>query len=175
MQRLINSLLDINRLEAGQPIANRKPTPVTELVNDAVDAVKPNCESRRQTLLISLDSDLPPVFVDADMVRRVLINLLENATKYTPSDSKIEIGARSEGGTVTFWVQDYGQGIPDEAQERIFDRFVRLQGERFPRGLGLGLSFCRLAVQAHGGKIWVESQMGQGSRFVFLLPVAKSS
>lgn len=175
MQRLINSLLDINRLEAGQPIANRKLTVVPELVQEAVEAVKPNCDSKRQTILVKTDLDLPSVFVDADMVRRVLINLLENASKYTPSDTNIEIGAQLEGEEILFWVQDNGEGIPPEAQEKIFDRFVRLQGERFPRGLGLGLAFCRLAVQAHGGKIWVESQEGRGSRFMFKLPAAKST
>ena len=76
---------------------------------------------------------------------------------------------------MTLWVEDTGQGIPPESREYIFEKFARLQGERFPKGLGLGLAFCRLAVQAHGGKIWVENPPGSGSRFMFTLPAAKNT
>jgi signal transduction histidine kinase len=111
------------------------------------------------------------VLVDQDMVRRVVTNLLENASKYSPSGCNIEIGAHQHDDLVYIWVQDHGQGIPASEHERIFDKFTRLKTENGPKGLGLGLAYCRLAIQAHGGKIWVESELGVGSRFIFTLPV----
>jgi PAS domain S-box-containing protein len=170
MQRLISSLLDINRLEAGQPIANQQVTNAADLLSDAVDAIRPVIESKQQSVEIKIAADFPRIRVDADMIRRVLINLLENATKFTPMEGKIQVGGERQGSGVRLWVKDSGAGIPAEATEHIFDKFIRLQAERVPKGVGLGLAFCRLAVQAHGGKIWVESQPGAGSCFIFTLP-----
>jgi len=171
LQRLISSLLDINRLEAGQPIINKRSVQPRVLVNEAVDATHTLAESKRQQLSVVLDDDLPVISVDVDMIRRVLINLIENAIKYTPMQGAIEVGSRREGEMIRFWVRDNGPGIPQDALELIFEKFNRLQGERYPKGLGLGLAFCRLAVRAHGGKIWVESTLGEGSHFIFLLPI----
>lgn len=100
----------------------------------------------------------------------MLINLLENASKYSPVQSSLEIGATSDEDWVKLWVQDNGPGIPEERRDYIFEKFARLQPNQFPKGVGLGLAFCQLAVQSHGGKIWVESPPAQGSRFVFTLP-----
>jgi signal transduction histidine kinase len=109
------------------------------------------------------------------MIRRVLINLLENAIKYTKTGTHIEIGAKRDGSAVQFWVQDEGPGVPLADQKRIFEKFARLKaGSHRPTGLGIGLAFCRTAVQAHGGTIWIESEEGRGSRFVFTLPVKAS-
>ncbi|KPL84354.1 hypothetical protein SE15_04335 [Thermanaerothrix daxensis] len=171
LQRLISSLLDINRLEAGQPITNRKPIHPQALIQEAREAVQPLLESKQQTLELELPSSLPVVWVDGDMIRRVLINLLENAIKFTPTGGKLRLGGSAQEDYVQLWVQDNGPGIDPAYHEVIFEKFSRLQGERYPRGLGLGLAFCQLAVQAHGGKIWVESETGKGSRFVFTLPV----
>jgi signal transduction histidine kinase len=107
------------------------------------------------------------------MIRRVLINLLENASKFTPPEGKIELGARRDNGWVQMWIKDNGPGIPFADQESIFNKFTRLKGEGYSTGLGIGLAFCRLAVEGHGGKIRVESQSGQGSKFILTLPVAK--
>jgi signal transduction histidine kinase len=108
------------------------------------------------------------------MIRRVVTNLLENASKYSPQGSKIEVGARQEGDQIQVWVKDNGSGIPASEHERIFDRFTRLKTENTPKGLGLGLAYCRLAIQAHGGNIWVDSEVGAGSRFTFSLPSVQS-
>lgn len=175
IQRLTNSLLDVNRLEAGQSIGRLVPTAVIDLVEGALETVLPLAESKQQQLRSSVDVKLPPVLVDADMIRRVLTNLLENAIKYTPVGCHIEVGASAADGLVQFRVQDDGPGIPVSEHERIFEKFTRLNLRQAPKGLGLGLAYCRLAVQAHGGRIWVESEPGAGARFIFTLPVAHGS
>ncbi len=175
LQRLISSLLDINRLEAGQPITNRREVDPHPLAEEALEAVRMLAESKGQTLQFEAPASLPAIQADADMLRRVLINLLENAVKFTPFNGTIQVGCAPEGAWLRFWVQDSGPGIPEEALEIIFDKFTRLQADRYPKGLGLGLAFCRLAVQAHGGKIWAESQPGAGSRFAFTIPVAAAA
>ncbi len=175
IQRLTSSLLDLRRLEAGQPIANQQPISPASLCNEAVDVVTPILANKNQQISLLLPEDLPLVWVDADMIRRVLTNLLENAVKYTPAGSQISIGAQKSADQVLMWVQDTGPGIPPSEQERIFDKFTRLHGRTGPRGFGLGLAFCRLAVEAHGGRIWVESSPESGACFKFTLPIAASS
>jgi len=173
MQRMISSLLDIERLESGQPISNQKETILDDLINDAMQTIMPVIENKMQTLTVKISPEMPALWVDADMIRRVLINLLENAAKFTPNGGEIVIGGSCPDNQVHLWVQDNGPGIPEVARELIFDKFSRLKTENSPKGLGLGLAFCRLAVEAHGGKIWVESKMGAGSHFEFTLPVFK--
>jgi two-component system, NtrC family, sensor histidine kinase KinB len=172
IQRLVSSLLDINRFESGQKVGAQKAVSVALLMKDATEAVMPMMESRHQTLTNALPSKLPQVWVDGDMIRRVFINLLENASKFTQSLGKIEVGARAEERWVQIWIQDNGAGIPAGEQDRIFDKFARLKGGQGTGGLGIGLAFCRLAIQGHGGKIWVESKPGEGSKFILTLPVA---
>jgi signal transduction histidine kinase len=106
------------------------------------------------------------------MIRRVLINLIENACKFTPPEGKVQVGAIRVGSWVQMWVKDSGPGIPPSDQERIFEKYTRLQTPGAPKGLGLGLAFCQLAVNAHKGKIWVVSQPQSGSQFLLTLPVA---
>jgi PAS domain S-box-containing protein len=171
MQRLIATLLDIYRLEAGQPITNRKQVEVFPLVYEALDAIQPVVENKGQEMKVQIEEGLPPVWIDADMIRRVIINLLDNATKFTLFKGEIILAVRRSGKILEFSVSDNGPGIPPDKAELIFDKFARLQVERFPKGLGLGLAFCKLAVRSHGGDIWVSSQLGVGSRFFFSLPV----
>jgi K+-sensing histidine kinase KdpD len=172
MHRLINSLLDINRLEAGQPIIIKKTVDIRELATDAKDAVLVNIEGRRQILNLAFAKKLPPVQVDIDMIRRVMINLLENAAKFTPSEGVVTMGAEPSKKDVRVWVDDEGPGIPLNMRPMIFEKFNRLPAEGSPKGIGLGLAFCKLAIEAHGGKIWVETRTPKGSRFIFTLPLA---
>jgi signal transduction histidine kinase len=109
--------------------------------------------------------------VDEDMARRVLINLMENSSKFTPTEGEIRVGAKHEGEWVQLWVSDTGPGIAPADQEHVFDKFTRLRGSNKP-GLGIGLTFCRLAVVGHGGRIWIESDSGKGAVFHFTFPVA---
>jgi signal transduction histidine kinase len=172
IQRLVSSLLDVNRLESGQPVVNHKVVETLPLIERAIADVDPVAHGRRQSISSDLPVELPSIWVDEDMARRVLINLMENAVKFTPPEGKLEVGARHEEGWVRIWVKDNGPGIPAANQERIFDKFTRLQGTNKQSGLGIGLAFCRLAVLGHGGRIWVESEPGKGSTFHFTFPVA---
>lgn len=172
IQRLVSSLLDVNKLESGQPVADQKAVDALELMKSTIHDVTPVAEGRRQKLMSSLPNSLPSIWVDEDMARRVLINLMENASKFTPVAGVLEVGARDEGDWVHMWVRDNGPGIPVVEQERIFDKFTRLRGNSKAGGLGIGLAFCRLAVLGHGGHIWVESNPGEGATFHFTFPVA---
>jgi two-component system, NtrC family, sensor histidine kinase KinB len=171
VQRLINTLLDIRRLEAGQPITSRRWVDLRKLFEEVYEHIQPVIDTKRQQIELELEPTYPALWLDADMMRRVLANLLENASKFTPLQGQLFAGARLEGDSVLCWVRDTGAGIPSEAYDKIFDKFTSLQSDNMPRGLGLGLAFCRLAVIAHGGKIWVESEIGKGSTFYFTLPV----
>ena len=172
IQRLVNSLLDISRIESGQALQTQTTVKPQTLIQIAVEDVKPASAGRQQTIDVKVPDKLPNLWVDMDMLRRVLINLLENAIKFSRPESRIEIGARREGAWVQFWVLDQGIGIRAGEHDRIFDKFARIKSSSQPAGLGIGLAFCRLAVQAHGGRIWVESAEGQGSRFTFMLPAS---
>ena len=175
IQRLVNSLLDINRLETGQPIVDQNSIDPVALVRESLRDVEPASAARQQILTNNANSVLPLIWVDVDMIYRVFINLLENAIKFTPVGGRIEIGAQTnpDGLFVKFWVRDTGPGIPPADQERIFEKFTRLRGKNRPGGLGVGLAFCRLALQGHGGEIWVESEMDKGTTFWLTLPVAQ--
>lgn len=173
IQRLTNSLLDMSRLETGQPVINLFSISPVLLAVDAVEAVSPVAETKNQIINLKIRADTPPVMVDADMIRRVIINLLENAVKYSPPNGEISLGAVIETNQAIIWVQDSGPGIPAKEQEHIFDKFTRLNPEMSRKGFGLGLAYCRLAIEGHGGRIWVESDAGQGSRFCFTLPLAQ--
>ena len=171
IQRLTNSLLDMRRLEAGHAVGNFQPTSPLALAMEAVDAVLPTAQTKKQEIVMQLSPDLPQVWVDAEMIKRVLINLLENAVKYSPSESQIILGSQVNDEHVLIWVQDNGSGIPEADQNRIFDKFTRLHSQNGPRGFGLGLAYCRLAVEANGGRIWVENNPGGGSCFKLTMPI----
>lgn len=172
IQRLVASLLDINRLESGQEIIEPKAVAPTTIIRDVIEALLPGTKSREQKLHTALAEGLPKIRVDDDMIRRVLINLLENASKFTPVGGKLEIGAKKENDQwVRFWVADNGIGISPENHQRIFEKFARVKGQKKVSGLGVGLAFCRLAVEGHGGNIWVEEENPQGTRFNLTVPI----
>lgn len=174
IQRLTNSLLDISRLEAGQQVGNRQPTDILPIIQDACDLMRPVMENKQQHINLILPSKLNMVLVDADMVRRVIMNLLENASKYSPSGSMVQVGAKDSEEHVQIWVQDDGPGVPATERSRIFEKFTRLSlREQTTKGLGLGLAYCKLAVEAHAGRIWVESEPGEGACFIFTLPTTQ--
>lgn len=170
-QRLTTSLLDINRLEAGQKFGQRDWVNIESLLDYSISAVHFLTSEKHVYLSKESNVESISIWVDEDMIRRVIINLLENAVKFTPSKGKIWVGAKRMNDVILFWVRDFGPGISPANQEKIFKKFVRLQPQKKARGLGLGLAYCQLAVRAHGGEIWVESQPGEGACFKFTLPI----
>ncbi len=173
LQRLIDSLLDMHRLDSGQAVIKQKNTSLSELVVDALEIVAPMAEGKRQKINVLVPHELPEIWADSDMLRRVLINLIENATKYTPSDGQIFISAQQQDLFINVCIRDTGPGILPEDQDRVFNKYTRLKNKESIHGLGLGLAFCKLAIEAHGGKIWIESQKGEGTSFIFSIPVGK--
>jgi PAS domain S-box-containing protein len=170
--RLVESLLDLDRLETDRAVLNMSQASIGALIAEAVEEIHPTAEAKGQLLRLELPPRLPALEMDVDMIRRVLINLLENAIKYTRSGDQITVSASSTDDELLVSVADSGPGIPAEDLENIFDKFTRVSRDDRPKGLGLGLAFCRMAVEAHGGKIWVESEEGKGSAFSFTLPHA---
>lgn len=173
MRNLISSLLDISRLEAGQPIADHSRVSPADLIAAAQEAVLPILQQRRIRLILDLEPDLPDVDADADMIERVLINLLDNALKFTSPEQSLTITARHDttnAGNVLIAIADQGPGVPPPYRQAIFDKYYRIPGRHSGMGMGLGLAFCRLAVEAHGGRIWVDEAPGGGATFYFTLP-----
>ena len=142
------------------------------LVNGCVETSRFNANARGLEIRVDLQENAPAVRGDGAQLGEVLQNLLDNAVQYTPSGGKIEIKARANGHDVIFTVSDTGIGIPESDLERIFERFYRVDAARSREagGTGLGLAIARHIVEAHGGRIWVESAVGQGSRFHFSIP-----
>jgi len=175
IQRLVNSLLDINRLESGQQVVDQNSINPVDLVRESLHDVAPSANARQQNIQNKATGVLPLIWVDQDMIYRVFVNLVENAIKFTPVNGHIEVGAQTttDGAFVKFWVKDTGTGIPTADQDRIFEKFTRLRGKNRAGGLGVGLAFCKLAVNGHGGEIWVESEVDKGTTFWLTLPVSK--
>ncbi|MDY6878085.1 MAG: GAF domain-containing protein [Chloroflexota bacterium] len=176
LRNMVDSLLDISRLEAGQTRLDQQPHTLAALVHSATSLVSPLVDEAGLMLEIKVPDNLPPVEVDENLIERVLINLLDNAIKFTPLGGRITVMAQPENGAfVRCSIHDTGPGIPHDYLDRIFKRFVQIPGQNGRRqGTGLGLAFCRLAVEAHGGRIWVESEERRGSHFHFTLPTAQS-
>lgn len=178
---LINELLDLARIEAGHLTLERAPLDLQTLVAEVVDTTHALLRGRGILLRTSLPADLPRADADADRVRQILLNLLSNAVKFT-EEGAITISARAhtDAGAqsspypvVAISVRDTGIGIPLELQAKVFEEFGQVHGRRSRfRGTGLGLSIARRLVEAHGGRIWLESQPGMGSAFTFTLPIA---
>jgi NtrC-family two-component system sensor histidine kinase KinB len=173
--RILNDLLDLSRLESGASALSRVPTSAEELLNAMAAEIKPQVEAAGQRIIVQVGEGIELVAVDRDRIRHVFINLLTNASKYSPAGSEITLYAEgSPDGFVRFGVRDHGPGIPLESQGRVFEKFYRVPGQ-VKKGAGLGLALARELVLAHGGSIACTSVPGQGSDFHFLLPGAASA
>ena len=171
MDSLIRDLLDVTRIEAGRLNVETAPAEVDELLNDALGTLSPVANAKSIGLRLSTEQGLPMVSVDRERIRQALSNLIGNSVKFSPAGTAITLRAERADDHVIVSVSDQGPGMTDEQLSHAFDRFW--QSRRTDReGAGLGLAITRGIVEAHGGKIWVESKVGDGSTFHFTLPLA---
>jgi two-component system sensor histidine kinase KdpD len=167
LNRLVGNLLDMTRLESGAVRVRRDWQSLEEIVGAALARLDTRLRGRR--VAVDLPKDLPLVSIDGILIEQVLVNLLENAAKYTPADSVIEVNARLGADALTVAVSDRGPGLPAGSEARVFEKFYRT--ESGGGGVGLGLTICRGIVVAHGGRIWAENREGGGTAFRFTLPL----
>jgi len=194
MLEMVNTLLDISKMEQGRMNLNLEPLSPYAVVDKAIERLTAYAQQRQITLIQDLAVGLPPIEVDQEKIARVLQNLIDNAIKFSPTGSVVTIGARCltltdetedqqidiplslpalpAGTWLIYWVRDEGPGIPPQFHARIFEKFGQVQHQK-SQGTGLGLTFCKLAVEAHRGQIWLRSREGEGSIFAFALPVAR--
>ncbi len=173
MNRLIADLLDITRIEAGSLSVERTPLSPADLLVECMEAEGSLAAGASLSLRLEIADALPDILGDHDRLLQVLENLIGNAIKFTPAGGRITVSAKPRRNDVLFSVTDTGRGITDEAKQHVFDRFWQVsKGSR--EGAGLGLPIVRGIVEAHGGDIWVESELGHGSTFYFTIPCSRS-
>jgi two-component system phosphate regulon sensor histidine kinase PhoR len=174
LARLTEDLLELSRIEAGELKLEFQPVSVQQLVGSCAETVGMKAKAKNLEVELAIPEGLPKVRGDANRLQEVLQNLLDNAVQYTPPGGRVAASAAVSDGQVVITVADTGIGIPQAEQSRIFERFYRVDAARSREagGTGLGLSIARHIVEAHGGRIWVESAVGEGSRFHFSIPAA---
>jgi len=172
LNRLVGNLLDMTRVASGMLSPKKEWHPLDEVIGVALNRLESRLADR--DIQVTLPPLLPPVPLDAILVEQVLINLLENALKYTPFGTPIEISAIAKGDTVEIAISDRGPGVPAVYADKIFEKFYRLKPDISDGGTGLGLAICRGVVEAHGGRIWVQTRIGGGASFRFRLPIGES-
>jgi len=170
LEQMAQELLDLAQIESGQALVRLVPTPVAQLVNETVRRLAPQAAHKRQVMSVEVPPELV-VLADTEQMNRALGNLLHNAIKFTPPEGQVWVRARAAEGDVVIEVADTGPGIPPEDLPRVFERFFRADRARTGGGTGLGLAIAKHVVEAHGGKIWVESEgrAGRGAVFRFTL------
>lgn len=173
LERMVDDLRTLSRADAGELILTCRPTPVQDLVDQAIKAYRPQARKKDIQLLVEASPDLPDLNIDPDRIAQVLSNLLSNALRYTPQDGEITLSTKQTVGEVEIWVRDSGPGIDPEDLPNIFDRFYRTDKsrQRESGGSGLGLAIAKSIVEGHGGRIWAESESGDGTTIVIALPI----
>jgi signal transduction histidine kinase len=173
LSTLVDDLFELARLEAGDISWTLSQVGVAELIDETVEAFRPQAEQKGLLLTESVPSDVVPVRGNPEKLQRVLYNLMQNAVRHTPQDGTVTLRAERDDGFVRIEVADDGEGIPSDQAEHVFERFFRGgDGARNGTGAGLGLSISRAIVEAHGGRIWVEPGEQRGTRVFFTVPAA---
>jgi two-component system phosphate regulon sensor histidine kinase PhoR len=172
LNSLLEDLLSLSRLESANPGLCREPTPLADLLTNVIDDMRGRSTASEHVLSLTVDPAISLVPVDPIKITQVCENLLDNALKYTPSGSRVDVTARLLGSEVEVCVRDNGPGIPEADIPHIFERFYRVDKgrSRDKGGTGLGLSIVKHIVQLHGGRVWVESELTKGTAFSFTLP-----
>ncbi len=174
---MVNDLLDVTRLEAGKSLIEASEMPADEFIRHGAHMLEPAATERKITLIVDLSPDLPKVKGDTERLHRVIMNLVGNAVRFTESGGQVKVTATPDQAQrkLVVSVADTGMGIPVKDQQRIFEKFARAEGASLSGRIstGLGLYFCKMIVEAHGGKIWVESKLGEGTTFWFTVPLAE--
>lgn len=172
LDKLMRDLLDLSRIEAGESRPELQTIKTRDLIIGEIEDLRPQVETKGLALQVDVPTELPPVLADRSQIERVMANLVINATRYT-RQGEIKVSAEQRGHSIAVSVSDTGAGIPQEYLPHVFDKFVQVPGAA-TGGAGLGLAISRLIVEAHGGQISVQSELGHGSTFTFTLPVATS-
>jgi len=170
--RMINDLLDISKLEAGRMELKKRLVDLALLIKDQLASFMPEAENKKITLSSGLPEKLPQLYIDPDRIAQVLMNLIGNALKFTPEGGSVKVQAQELDDSIQVQVVDTGVGIAKENFSKLFDRFQQIDRKPGPgaKGTGLGLAISKSIVDLHKGKIWVESEIGKGSKFIFTLP-----
>ncbi len=171
MTQLIRELTELSRIETGQVELKISPVDLEPLIDRIVSELEPQAERKNIKVKMEIDPSLNRVKAEEERILQVLVNLLHNAIKFTPDGGSVAISAVQEGEMITVSVTDTGVGIPPDDLPRVFERFYKADKARASEGTGLGLAIAKHLVQAHDGRIWVESELGKGSTFYFSLPV----
>lgn len=173
LMRLVNDLLDLSKMEAGKMELALSYVDLKGLIQESVDSVKPYAVKKSINLKSSLDGKISKIYCDKDKILQVMMNLFNNAIKFTPEGGTISVSAKltEEGKKVQVEVSDTGVGMAQEETFGLFEKFKQLANSEMVKGTGLGLSISKGIVELHGGKIWVVSQVGKGSSFIFTLPI----
>ncbi len=173
ISKITNNFLDLARLESGRASLARDPLDMSTVIRMAVNVLKPQADAKQIMISVDVPATLPSVMGDAQRLHQVMLNLLSNAVKYCRPGDQVTVSARGEDNRLIVSVADTGPGIPTDALPSIFERFYRVPGmEKRAVGTGLGLAITQQIVEAHGGKIHVSSEEGQGTTFTFTLPVS---
>jgi signal transduction histidine kinase len=172
LAQFVNDLLDISRIESGREIMKTGPQDFKQIAEDTADMLSIILKDKQIELSLNIPEDAQKILADYNQIKRVLINLVNNAIKFTPAQGKIEIACHKKDGRVQIDVSDSGCGIPEDSLNRIFEEFYRVDNavNQQVKGTGLGLALVKNIVEAHAGKIWVKSKFGEGSTFSFTLP-----
>jgi signal transduction histidine kinase len=175
LQRMAKDLLDVNKMEEGKTRLHLEKFNLGVLVKDAVGQMKIIAFWEKKELSCEMAENIPEIVMDKELVERVVVNLVSNAIKFTHEGGRIVVSLAydHQGNSVYLCVKDDGAGIAPQYLERLFDKFMQVESKEAKHGYGLGLTFCKMAVEAHGGEIKVESQEGKGSTFIVRLPVIR--
>lgn len=175
--RMVEDLLDVSKIEAGVMPIYRRPADIAGLISDAVDSLRPLADNKKISVSVLTDASQSPVYADPELVRRILNNLIVNAINFTPENGKITVKSGDTGREAKITVTDTGIGISDSDKEKLFRKFCMTSetADQHRKGCGLGLAITKGLVEAHKGKIWVESKVGKGSSFYFTLPLLKEN